>query len=221
VRPIHRPAVWKDCRRDWPRRIDSTKHATLRSSRARGMGSPSRRAAACCGGIALSDLGRLLFRPTRLSSGDEGSRRRARNAGPRSREPSSCPYPFGACDMSRSEPSPAPTGSQWHRTSAGGRPLSKHIAEFIRRHPGCAHPVSDRWAVSIVAAAVVLLRAGESTLISEYLVWITSGSPIDTTEPRRSRIANRCPTGRGDYLLGRGLTRSVEAGARVHVNDHS
>ena len=47
------------------------------------------------------------------------------------------------------------------------------IAEVIRRHPGCAHPISDRWAVSLVPPALVLLRAGSKERLSEHLIAVT------------------------------------------------
>lgn len=51
--------------------------------------------------------------------------------------------------------------------------IQRYVVHTIRNHPGCAHPISDRWAVSIVPPAVVLLRSGDKEHLAEYLLAIT------------------------------------------------
>ena len=51
--------------------------------------------------------------------------------------------------------------------------IRRYVVDTIRNHPGCAHPISDRWAVSIVPPAVVLLRSGDKDRLAEYLLAIT------------------------------------------------
>jgi len=51
--------------------------------------------------------------------------------------------------------------------------IPRHVAECVRNHPGCAHPVSDRWAVSIVPIALTFAQLGEIGLLGEYLLAIT------------------------------------------------
>lgn len=96
-----------------------------------------------------------------------------------------------------------------------GAAMPRHIAEFIRRHPGCAHPVSDRWAVSIVAAAVVLVRSGESKLLSEYLLWITKWI-ADRYDKDHVGLASpiAAPLEEAEYLLARGFPVAQRRGRR-------
>ena len=84
--------------------------------------------------------------------------------------------------------------------------LSSHIAEVIRRHPGCVHPISDRWAVSLVPPALVLLRAGRKEQLSEHLIAITKWI-ADRYERDRIGLASSVaePTEEAEYLLGRGF----------------
>ncbi len=48
-------------------------------------------------------------------------------------------------------------------------------AEFVRRHPGASHPISDHWAVSIPPVALVLYEV-DSTLLGRWIqavcVWV-------------------------------------------------
>ncbi len=93
--------------------------------------------------------------------------------------------------------------------------IPKHIGHVISEHPGCGHPISDRWAVSIIPAALVLQRTGQQELLSTYLIsltkWIADrydgehvglGSPVGE------------PLEETEYLLGRGFPVGQRRGRR-------
>lgn len=84
--------------------------------------------------------------------------------------------------------------------------ISTHIAETIRRHPGCAHPISDRWAVSLVPPALVLLRGGRKEQLSDHLIAITKWI-ADRYERDHIGLASPVaePTEEAEYLFGRGF----------------
>lgn len=54
--------------------------------------------------------------------------------------------------------------------------VAKFLAKFVAGEPGCAHPISDRYAVSAVAASVALHCSGHaevaSKLLNDMTVWI-------------------------------------------------
>ena len=41
--------------------------------------------------------------------------------------------------------------------------------EWTQKHPGASHPISDRWAVSLVPALACLIRGGESAAAKQIL----------------------------------------------------
>jgi hypothetical protein len=84
--------------------------------------------------------------------------------------------------------------------------LSSHIAEVIRTHPGCAHPISDRWAVSLLPLALVLLRAARKEQLSEYLIALTKWI-ADRYERDHIGLASAMaePIEEAEHILGRGF----------------
>lgn len=52
---------------------------------------------------------------------------------------------------------------------------AERLAEFVRVQPGAAHPISDRWAVSLVPAAITLGRSHGEELrqwLRQVVVWV-------------------------------------------------
>ena len=49
------------------------------------------------------------------------------------------------------------------------RSLSDFLVTFMATNPGVAHPISDRWAVSLIPATLVLCRTGKLQLASDVL----------------------------------------------------
>lgn len=53
--------------------------------------------------------------------------------------------------------------------------VSARLAEFVRDQPGAPHPISDRWAISLVPAAITLSRSHPSALqdwLRRVVVWV-------------------------------------------------
>jgi hypothetical protein len=84
--------------------------------------------------------------------------------------------------------------------------IRRYVLDTIRNHPGSAHPISDRWAVSIVPPAVVLLRIGATDRLAEYLLAITKWI-ADRYESGHLGLASAVaePTEEAEYILGRGF----------------
>jgi Restriction endonuclease len=58
---------------------------------------------------------------------------------------------------------------------AGGEEIGHQLARFVQNQPGAAHPISDRWALSLVPAAVLLRRIGSDALtpwLESVIIWI-------------------------------------------------
>jgi hypothetical protein len=93
--------------------------------------------------------------------------------------------------------------------------IGRYIIETIRKHPGCAHPISDRWAVSIVPPAVVLLRSGDKDRLTDYMLAITKWVG-DRYEHEHLGLASPVaePTEEAEYILGRGFPKGQRRGRR-------
>jgi hypothetical protein len=51
--------------------------------------------------------------------------------------------------------------------------LGKFVVSFIETNPGVAHPISDRWAVSLIPAALTAAQRGEPQSIRDLLQNVT------------------------------------------------
>lgn len=57
----------------------------------------------------------------------------------------------------------------------GAERLREVLARFLRTQPGSSHPISDRWAASLIPPALLLRRTGSDVLIpwlEDVVVWI-------------------------------------------------
>ena len=93
--------------------------------------------------------------------------------------------------------------------------LSSHIARVIQNHPGCAHPISDRWAVSLVPPALTLLRSGRKELLAAHLIAVTKWI-ADRHESDHIGLASPVaePTEEAEYLLGRAFPKDQRRSRR-------
>lgn len=97
--------------------------------------------------------------------------------------------------------------------------ISSHIAEVLQKHPGCAHPISDRWAVSLIPPALVLIRCGRKEQLSEHLIAVTKWI-ADRYDGDHIGLASTVaePTGEAEYLLGRAFPVGQRRGRRSESN---
>lgn len=93
--------------------------------------------------------------------------------------------------------------------------IRRYVVHTVRDHPGCAHPISDRWAVSIVPSAVVLLRRGDKDRLAQYLLAVTKWV-ADRYEHEHLGLASPLaePTEEAEYILGRGFPEGQRRGRR-------
>jgi hypothetical protein len=81
--------------------------------------------------------------------------------------------------------------------------IAEYVARFLERHPGTAHPISDRWAVSLIPP-VLLMAARDNldrvvALLTEVTRWIGDryeGDSVGLASPTAS------PEDEVTYLLG-------------------
>lgn len=52
--------------------------------------------------------------------------------------------------------------------------IAEYLAEFLKANTGAAHPVSDRWAVSLAPASLLLVRHGKSDVVHNFLLSATT-----------------------------------------------
>jgi hypothetical protein len=83
--------------------------------------------------------------------------------------------------------------------------IAAYVARFVRAHPGVAHPLSDRWAVSLAPVAIVLGRHDAATLdlfFEGVIRWI--GDRYDASGIGLASVDDDART-EIDYLLGAAL----------------
>lgn len=93
--------------------------------------------------------------------------------------------------------------------------IRRYVVDTIHNHPGCAHPISHRWAVSIVPPAIVLLRSRNKDQLTDYLLAITKWV-ADRYEHEHLGLASpvAAPTEEAEYILGRGFPEGQRRGRR-------
>lgn len=81
--------------------------------------------------------------------------------------------------------------------------IIEYISSFTEGHPGTAHPISDRWAVSLIPLSLLLAGAGHAarveTLLTEVTRWVGDryeGDAFGLAGPRAT------PEEEVNYLLG-------------------
>jgi hypothetical protein len=81
--------------------------------------------------------------------------------------------------------------------------LGKFVVSFIKTNPGVAHPISDRWAVSLIPAALTAAQRGEPQSIRDLLQnvakWVADR--YDSNGLGLSTVGSD-PREEVDYLLG-------------------
>jgi hypothetical protein len=95
------------------------------------------------------------------------------------------------------------------------RPVAEWLVQFLERQPGAAHPISDRWAVSMLPA-LLLARKADAAGIGPYLQRVVSWLG-DTHEEGAAGLASYHADSKeeADFLLG-GSLEHVPHGRRGH-----
>ena len=85
------------------------------------------------------------------------------------------------------------------------RPLAEWLAQFLERQPGAAHPISDRWAVSMLPA-LLLARKADAAGVGRYLERIVTWLG-DTHQGKAAGLAAYHADSKeeADFLLGGSL----------------
>ena len=92
--------------------------------------------------------------------------------------------------------------------------LENFLATFVATNPGTAHPISDRWAVSLIPPVLILGRAGKTQsvqcLLENVIKWVADRYDFDG---RGLAGPDSSPSEELDYLLGDPFEH-VEVGRR-------
>ena len=71
---------------------------------------------------------------------------------------------------------------------AEAKEIAEFVEQFIVAHPGAAHPISDRWAVSLIPPSLLLIRGGRVDRVVDWLTAVTRW-----TEDRIEKAAGLAP----------------------------
>lgn len=95
------------------------------------------------------------------------------------------------------------------------RPVAEWLVQFLERQPGAAHPISDRWVVSMLPA-LLLARKADAAGIGPYLQRVVTWLG-DTHEGEAAGLASYHADSKeeADFLLG-GSLEHVPHGRRGH-----
>ena len=84
-----------------------------------------------------------------------------------------------------------------------GEKIADYLVKFLERHSGAAHPVSDRWAVSLIPPVLLLAKTGRSPVVRKFLEHVVRWV-CDHYESTMMGLASSHskPEEEVDYLLG-------------------
>lgn len=83
--------------------------------------------------------------------------------------------------------------------------VTAYLEQFIAKHPGASHPISDRWAVSVVPPSLLLIRAGRSDAVMKWLTAVTRWVADRIQKGSGLSAADSTPQAEIEQLLGPAL----------------
>ena len=88
---------------------------------------------------------------------------------------------------------------------AEAKQIAEFVQQFIAAHPGAAHPVSDRWAVSLIPPSLLLIRGGRIDRVVDWLTGVTRWSEDRIEKAAGLAPVDSTPTEEIERLVGSAL----------------